>query len=216
MTAPTYPFHLVPLPYAYDALEPHIDKATMQLHHDKHHQTYIDNLNKALADCPAEFQKMSIEALLTNLADVPEKHRTTIRNQGGGHANHQLFWKTMAPAGENGSGGAPKGELATAIDKDFGSFAEFKTAFEQAGAKVFGSGWVFLVMDGSKLKIHTTANQDSALLEKLPALLGNDCWEHAYYLKYQNKRPDYLKAWWNVVAWEVIAARFEATRSGSK
>ena len=219
LNPPTSPCTLPPLPYAYDALEPHVDAATMRLHHDPHHQTYIDNLNQALAECPPEFHAMSIEDILRHLPDVPEKVRTAVRNHGGGHANHQLFWKIMAPPGQKGAGGEPAGALAEALTKDFGGVDAFKTAFQEAGAKVFGSGWVFLVLDpkdGGRLKVHATANQDSVLLEGLPALLGNDVWEHAYYLKHQNRRADYLQGWWNVVAWDVVNARLEAMRSGNE
>ena len=205
-------YELPPLPYPYDALEPYIEAQTMQLHHDKHHQTYVNNLNAALIDYP-QFNRMSIEDLLRHLNEVPEAIRTTVRNNGGGHANHQLFWKILRR--NNGEG--PSGALATAITDSFGSFEQMKVAFNEAGAKVFGSGWVYLVVDPKNhgmLKVHTTPNQDSVLLEGLPALLGNDLWEHAYYLKYQNRRPEYLNAWWNVVDWDVIAHRFEGVQAG--
>ena len=205
-------YELPPLPYHYDALEPYIDAQTMELHHDKHHQTYVNNLNAALIDYP-QFNGISIEDLLRHLNEVPEVIRTTVRNNGGGHANHQLFWKILRR--NNGEG--PSGALATAITDSFGSFEQMKVAFNEAGAKVFGSGWVYLVVDPKNhgmLKVHTTPNQDSVLLEGLPALLGNDLWEHAYYLKYQNRRPEYLNAWWNVVDWDVIAHRFEGVQAG--
>ena len=212
--APTYPFVLPPLRFAYDALEPYIDAETMRLHHDKHHQTYVTNLNAALKDLP-QFQNMTVEEVLRHLGDVPEEVRTAVRNNGGGHANHQFFWKILGP----GAGAGPAGKLASAINQEFGSFAAFQSAFAAAGAKVFGSGWVFLVtdpQDSSRLKLHTTANQDSVLLEGLPGLLACDVWEHAYYLKYQNRRPDYLAAFWNVVDWEVVGQRFDGVRAGKK
>jgi superoxide dismutase, Fe-Mn family len=217
MTAnPTYPFTLPPLAFEYDALEPHIDVATMKLHHDKHHMAYIDNLNTALKDYP-NLHDQSVEQLLRGFQDLPEKIRMTVRNQGGGYANHQLFWKILRPVGIEGAGGKPNGKLAEAISKEFGSVDAMKKAFNEAGTKVFGSGWVFLVADPNsfKLKIHTTANQDSVLLEEdMSALIANDCWEHAYYLKYQNKRVDYLQAFWNVLAWDVIETRFEGILAG--
>ncbi len=216
MNPPTYPFRLAPLPYAYEALEPYIDAETMRLHHDQHHQAYLDNLNRALAGLPA-WHGRSIEEILKGLSEVPEDVRTTVRNHGGGHANHQLFWKTIAPAGTRGVG--PRGALAAAIERDFGGLEAIQTAFDEAGAKVFGSGWVFLVMDPKddhRLKVHPTANQDSVLLEGLPALFGNDVWEHAYYLKYQNRRAEYLKAWWNVLAWDVVIERHKAILAGDE
>lgn len=183
----------------------------MRLHHDKHHRSYIDNLNKALAAHP-QFADLSIEELLQRLNEVPEEIRTVVRSNGGGHANHQLFWKIMKPGG----GGTPEGALAKSIDEAFGSFEQFKSKFEDAGAKHFGSGWVFLILDPTshKLDVLSMPNQDSVLLVKKPALLGNDVWEHAYYLKYQNRRPEYLKAWWNIVAWDVVADRLEKLRAG--
>lgn len=206
------PFQLAPLPYAYDALEPVISAETMRLHHDKHHQSYVDALNKALEGHP-EWHGKTIEQILNHLDEVPEPVRQTVRNQGGGHANHQLFWKIMKPNG----GGEPGGDLAEAIRADFGSFHAFQEKFEKAGAAHFGSGWVFLVVDpaqGGKLDILTMPNQDSVLLVTKPALLGNDLWEHAYYLQYQNRRADYLKAWWNVVAWDMVEFRLQAMRAG--
>lgn len=205
-------FELAPLPYAYNALEPVISAETMHLHHDKHHQIYIDNVNKALEGHP-ELEGKTIEQLLSALDSIPEGIRTAVRNNGGGHANHQLFWKIMKPGGEGG----PSGNLAKAIDRDFGGFPEFKQQFEAAGAKLFGSGWVFLVTDPKKdgaLEILTMPNQDSVLLVGKPALLANDVWEHAYYLSYQNRRADYLKAWWDVVAWDVVDFRLTAIRAG--
>ena len=204
-------FDLAPLPYAYNALEPFIDEQTMRLHHDKHHQTYVNNVNKAIEGRP-ELKDKTIEQILSGLDMLPEEIRTTVRNNGGGHANHQLFWKIMKPSG----GGTPKGEIAQEIVKQFGSFEDFQTKFEQAGAAHFGSGWVFLVInpeEDHRLEILTMPNQDSVLLVNKPALLGNDLWEHSYYLKYQNKRADYLKAWWNVVAWDVVDFRLQAIRA---
>lgn len=200
----TGPFTLPPLPYAYDALEPHIDKMTMQIHHDRHHAAYVNNLNAAIAKYPALSSK-SAEELIQNLAGLPEDIRTTVRNNGGGHINHSLFWEIMGPNG----GGAPTGALAAAIAASFGSFDALKTKFNDAGAKRFGSGWAWLVKDKSgKLQVISTANQDSPLMDGLTPILGNDVWEHAYYLKYQNKRADYLKAWWNVVNWQAVERRF--------
>ena len=210
--APTYPFALPPLRFAYEALEPYIDADTMRLHHDKHHQTYIDNLNAALKDYP-QFHQRSIEDIMRHLNDVPEAIRTTVRNHGGGHANHQFFWKILGPH----QGTRPTGTVAEAITQEFGGIDNFMAAFSSAAAKVFGSGWVFLVVDpkeGGKLKIHTTANQDSVLLEGLPGLLACDVWEHAYYLKYRNRRADYLAAFWQVVDWNVVSQRLENFRAG--
>lgn len=207
----TYPFKLPPLQFDYAALEPHIDTATMKLHHDKHHQAYVDNLNAALKDYP-DLHTKSVEQLLRGLKGLPEKIQTLVRNHGGGHANHDFFWKILRPTGTLGAGGQPKGKLAEAITSTFGSVDGLKKAFNDAATKVFGSGWVFLVADTktSKLKIHTSANQDSVNLEDgLESVIANDCWEHAYYLKYQNKRADYLNAFWNVLAWDLVSARFE-------
>ena len=197
-------FQLPPLPYPYDALEPHIDTMTMQIHHDKHHQAYVTNLNNAIAG-NAELEAMSIEALLANLDKVPENIRMAVRNNGGGHANHTMFWEIMGPNG----GGAPSGALAEAIDAAFGSFDAFKTQFADAGVKRFGSGWAWLVNDGGKLSIVSTPNQDTPVMDGKTPILGVDVWEHAYYLKYQNRRPDYLSAWWNVVNWDEVARRFK-------
>jgi len=194
------------LPYAYDALEPHIDEATMKLHHDKHHQAYVDKANAALEG--TEWADKPVEETLANLSSLPADKQTPVRNQGGGHANHTLFWENMSPDG----GGEPTGELADAIASTFGSFDEFKAKFEDNGVTQFGSGWTWLVLDGGELKLTKTANQDSPLLEGQTPLLGNDVWEHAYYLKYQNKRPDYLKAWWNVVNWAKVAERYAAAK----
>ena len=202
-TAPSGPFMLPALPYAFDALEPHIDARTMEIHHDRHHKTYVDNLNKAIAEFPA-LGKKSIEDLLKDLNAVPEKIRTAVRNSGGGHFNHSLFWQMM----KKGGGGEPKAELATAIDKGFGNFADFKTKFTEAATKVFGSGWAWLVWQEGKLGIESSPNQDSPLSASKQPLLGLDVWEHAYYLKYQNKRADYIAAWWNVVNWDFVAERY--------
>jgi Fe-Mn family superoxide dismutase len=195
------------LPYGYAALEPHIDARTMMLHHDKHHGTYITNLNAALEKLP-ELQERSALWLLLNLNKVPEASRTSVRNNAGGHLNHSLFWRAMSPNG----GGAPTGLLADAIKRDFGSFEQFKTQFEEAGAKLFGSGWVWLARvqkDGGKLQVYTTSGHDNPLMQSHFPLLVNDVWEHAYYLKHENRRPDYLNGWWAVANWEEAARRFE-------
>ncbi len=194
------------LPYDYAALEPTIDEQTMRIHHDKHHQAYVDNANKALDG--TEWADKDAEEILKSLDSVPEEIRAAVRNNVGGHVNHSLFWEIMGPDG----GGAPSGELATAIDETFESFDALKSAVNDAGVKRFGSGWTWLVHDGSGLAVLSTANQDSPLSEDQTPLLGIDVWEHAYYLKYQNKRPDYLAAWWNVVNWDEVAQRFEAAR----
>ena len=197
-------FTLPPLPYPTNALEPHIDAQTMEIHHGKHHNAYVTNLNAALEKAP-ELADKSLEDLLRNLNSVPEAVRTAVRNNGGGHWNHSQFWKTMGP----NAGGAPTGKLAAAIDAAFGDFEKFKEAFQAAGAGRFGSGWVWLVNEGGKLAITSTPNQDNPLIDGKPApILGNDVWEHAYYLKYQNRRPDYLKAWWNTVNWDEVAKRY--------
>jgi Fe-Mn family superoxide dismutase len=196
---------LPPLPYPTNALEPHIDAQTMEIHHGKHHNAYVTNLNAALEKAP-ELADKSLDDLLRNLNSVPEAVRTAVRNNGGGHWNHSQFWKTMGPNG----GGGPTGKLADAINAAFGDFEKFKEAFNAAGAARFGSGWVWLVNDGGKLAITSTPNQDNPLMDgKAPPILGNDVWEHAYYLKYQNRRPDYLKAWWNTVNWEEVGRRFK-------
>ena len=194
------------LPYDFAALEPHIDAKTMEIHHGKHHQTYVTNLNTALDKAP-ELKDKSLDDLLKNVNKVPESIRTAVRNNGGGHWNHSLFWVLMAPK----AGGEPSGALAKAIDDSFGSFAKFKEQFAAAGTGRFGSGWAWLLRDGAKLSITSTPNQDNPLMEgKAPkdVLLGLDVWEHAYYLKYQNRRPDYITAWWNVVNWPEVAKRF--------
>ncbi|MCX6072473.1 MAG: superoxide dismutase [Chloroflexi bacterium] len=197
---------LVKLPYAYDALEPHIDARTMEIHHSKHHATYVANLNNALQP-HADLQGKSLEALLKDLNAVPEAVRTAVRNNGGGVFNHNMYWMMMAPK----AGGEPKGEVAKAIDSAFGSFAAFKDQFTKAGLGRFGSGWAWLVVDKSgKLAITSTANQDSPISEGLRPILTVDVWEHAYYLKYQNRRADYLAAWWNVVDWETVTRLFKA------
>jgi Fe-Mn family superoxide dismutase len=201
--APTGPFVMPPLPYPFDALEPHIDARTMEIHHDRHHKTYVDNLNKAVAEAP-ELNKQPIEYLLKNVNSVPEKVRTAVRNSGGGHYNHSLFWQMM----KKGGGGEPKGDLAKAIEKSFGNFADFKTKFADAATKVFGSGWAWLVVQQGALAIQSTPNQDNPVSQGAQPLLGLDVWEHAYYLKYQNKRADYITAWWNVANWDFAADRF--------
>lgn len=198
-------FTLPALPYAFDALEPSIDARTMEIHHDKHHAAYVTNLNKAL-ETEAAWAGKPLEEILTHLNDVPEKIRTAVRNNGGGHWNHSLFWQIMGPK----CGGEPTGKLADAIKASFGSFADFKTQFQAAGVARFGSGWVWVVKDASgKLSIMSTPNQDNPLMEGKTAILGNDVWEHAYYLNYQNRRPDYLAAWWNTVNWNRVAELYD-------
>jgi Fe-Mn family superoxide dismutase len=218
------PFTLPPLPYSFDALEPHIDARTMEIHHDRHHKAYVDNLNKALAEFP-ELGKKSVDDLVKDLNSIPEKVRTPVRNNAGGHYNHSLFWQMM----KKGGGGEPRGELANAITQSFGSFSDFKTKISEAATKVFGSGWAWLVWHAGNLTIESSPNQDSPLIAgpvskelasfvrettsgtlvsaRVP-LLGLDVWEHAYYLKYQNKRADYIAAWWNVVNWDFVAERY--------
>ena len=201
------PFELPDLPYPYDALEPHIDAETMQIHHDAHHKAYVDNANAALAG--TEWADRPIEAVLSAGIDVlPEDKQAAVRNNAGGHANHSLFWQIMSPDG----GGAPTGELASAIDDVFGSVADLKTALNDGGVKRFGSGWTWLVWDGTGLAVYSTPNQDSPWLKSDVPLLGIDVWEHAYYLKYKNKRPAYLEAWWNVVNWDEVAKRYAEAR----
>ena len=202
------PFTLPPLPYAPDALEPHIDKMTMEIHHGKHHNAYVTNLNKALESAPELAGKTVEELLADNCAIVPEKIRTAVRNNGGGHINHSMFWTIMGP----GAGGAPVGHVAQAITGTFGSFDAFKEKINAAGAARFGSGWAWLVKSGSKIDIFSTANQDSPVMEGKFPVMGIDVWEHAYYLKYQNRRPDYLAAWWNVVNWPEVEARFNSAK----
>jgi len=198
-------FTLPPLPYDFAALEPHIDAKTMEIHHDKHHATYVTNLNAAIEKAP-ELAGKSLDDLMKNINTVPESVRTAVRNNGGGHWNHSLFWQQMGP----NAGGEPTGALGEAINKAFGDFATFKTQFAAAGVGRFGSGWAWLVNDGGALSIVSTPNQDNPLMEGKHAVLGLDVWEHAYYLKYQNKRPDYISAWWNVVNWAEVAKRFNA------
>ncbi|HUF65926.1 MAG TPA: superoxide dismutase [Gemmatimonadaceae bacterium] len=197
------PFTLPGLPYGFDALEPHIDAKTMEIHHGKHHQTYVNNLNGALEKAP-DWQSRSIDDLMRDIDRVPEAVRTAVRNNGGGHWNHSLFWQIMAPK----AGGEPGGDLGRAIKDAFGGFDKFKEQFAAAGTGRFGSGWAWLLADGGKLSITSTPNQDNPLMEGKRAILGLDVWEHAYYLKYQNKRPDYIAAWWNVVNWDEVARRF--------
>lgn len=200
---------LLALPYASDALEPHIDKQTMEIHHGRHHKTYVDKLNAALEGQAAALQEKSIEDLLKNMDAVPESIRTAVRNNGGGHANHSLFWQIMSPQG----GGQPTGDLAAAIDSTFGSFEKFQEEFANAAVNRFGSGWAWLIVknDGS-LAVINTLNQDNPYMEGHTPLLGLDVWEHAYYLKYQNKRPDYIKAWWNVVNWDEVNKRYQEAK----
>jgi superoxide dismutase, Fe-Mn family len=200
------PFTLPPLPYATDALEPHIDKMTMEIHHGKHHNAYVTNLNKALESAPDLANKTIEELLANNCAAVPENIRTAVRNNGGGHINHSMFWKIMGPGG----GGAPVGNVAQAITGTFGSFDAFKEKVNQAGATRFGSGWAWLIKSGDKIEVTSTPNQDSPIMEGKFPVLGVDVWEHAYYLKYQNRRPDYLAAWWSVVNWQEVENRFNS------
>jgi len=195
-------YELAPLPYAFDALEPHIDAQTMQIHHGKHHAAYVNNLNNAVANLP-DLAGKSAEDLIRNLSAVPEGVRTAVRNNGGGHVNHTMFWQIMGPGG----GGAPTGKLADAINGAFGSFDAFKSAMQTAGATRFGSGWAWLVEANGTLFVESTANQDNPMMEGKRPIMGVDVWEHAYYLKYQNRRPDYLAAWWNVVNWKEVAKR---------
>jgi len=202
------PFTLPPLPYAPEALEPHIDKMTMEIHHGKHHNAYVTNLNKAL-ESARELGNKSIEELLANnCGAVPENIRTAVRNNGGGHINHSMFWKIMTPGG----GGAPLGHVAQAINATFGSFESFKEKFNAAATTRFGSGWAWLVKTGDKIDITSTANQDSPVMEGKFPVMGLDVWEHAYYLKYQNRRPDYINAWWNVVNWKEVEERFNKSK----
>jgi superoxide dismutase, Fe-Mn family len=198
------PFTLPDLPYAYDALEPTIDARTMEIHHSKHHQAYVDNANKALEG--TEWANASVESVLASLSAMPADIQAAVRNNAGGHANHSLFWTIMSPDG----GGEPEGDLKAAIDDLWGSTEELKKAINDGGVKRFGSGWTWLVYDGTALAVKSTPNQDSPLLDSDEPLLGIDVWEHAYYLNYQNRRPDYLAAWWNVVNWAEVGRRFEA------
>jgi superoxide dismutase, Fe-Mn family len=200
-------YKLPELPYAYDALEPHIDKETMNIHHTKHHNTYVTNLNAAV-EGKADLENKSIEELISNLDAVPEDIRTAVRNNGGGHANHSLFWTILCPNG----GGAPTGELADAIASKFGSFDQFKEEFANAAKTRFGSGWAWLVVNNGELEVTSTPNQDSPLMEGKTPILGLDVWEHAYYLNYQNRRPDYISAFFNVVKWDEVAKRYDAAK----
>lgn len=202
------PHELPRLPYGYDALEPHIDARTMEIHHTKHHQGYVNNLNAALEKHP-ELDKKSVEDLLKDLNSIPEDIRTAVRNNGGGHANHSMFWPIMSPDG----GGEPEGKLADAINSSFGSFSDFKDQFSKAAAGRFGSGWAWLCVDrGGKLTITSTPNQDNPVSDGLRPVLGLDVWEHAYYLKYQNRRPEYISAWWSVVNWKQVAKNYSAVK----
>jgi Fe-Mn family superoxide dismutase len=206
-TAHVFPHQLPALPYAYDALEPYIDKMTMEIHYTKHHGGYVNNLNKAL-ESHAEFQKLSVAELLGKLNAVPEAIRTAVRNNGGGHMNHSMFWKLM----KKGGGGEPKGELAEAIQKSFGSFADFRQKFTAAALGRFGSGWAWLLLRNGKLAIESTANQDNPVIDGGKAVMGLDVWEHAYYLKYQNRRNEYIESWWHVVDWEQATRNFADAR----
>jgi Fe-Mn family superoxide dismutase len=199
-------FSVPDLTYAFDALEPHIDARTMEIQHEKHHAAYVTNLNAALEGTP--FAEQSLDAILTSLDSIPEDKRMAVRNNGGGHANHTLFWEIMGPNG----GGDPSGALGDAISDAFGSVAELKAAVNDAGVKRFGSGWTWLVWDGTGLAVKSTPNQDTPVMDGQAPILGIDVWEHAYYLNYQNRRPDYLAAWWNVVDWNAVAAKFDAAR----
>jgi len=198
------PFELPPLPYAFNALEPHIDATTMEIHHDRHHKAYVDNANAALAG--TAWENSTVEEVLTSLDQIPEDIRGAVRNNAGGHYNHSLFWEIMGPGG----GGAPGGALGAGIDSAFGSLDELKAKVNDAGVKRFGSGWTWLVVSGGALEVMSTPNQDTPLSEGKAPILGIDVWEHAYYLEYQNKRPAYLEAWWNVVNWDAVAARYAA------
>jgi Fe-Mn family superoxide dismutase len=197
-------YEVPPLPYDYDALEPTIDEQTMRLHHDKHHQAYVDNANKALAG--TEWENRPVEEVLANIEILPDDIRAAVRNNAGGHANHSLFWEIMSPDG----GGAPSGDLAAAISSTFGGLEELKAALNDGGVKRFGSGWTWLVHDGTGLAVYSTANQDSPISNSHVPLLGIDVWEHSYYLKYQNRRPEYLDAWWNVVNWDAVEQNLES------
>jgi superoxide dismutase, Fe-Mn family len=202
------PFEVPPLPYDYDALEPHIDEQTMRLHHDKHHQAYVDNANKALEG--TDWADRPVESVLSGIDTLPDDKRAAVRNNAGGHANHSLFWEIMGPNG----GGEPSGSLAAAIESVFGGLDELKSQVNDAGVKRFGSGWTWLVHDGTGLAVKSTANQDSPIMESQTPLLGIDVWEHAYYLNYQNRRPDYLQAWWNVVNWDAVQQRYDEAAGG--
>jgi superoxide dismutase, Fe-Mn family len=204
-------FEVPPLPYPYEALEPYIDTETMHLHHDKHHQAYVTNLNNALQGQSEQLASYSVDDLVKNIAQVPDSIRMAVQNNGGGHANHSMFWQIMKPNG----GGAPTGDLASAIDQAFGSFDQFKDTFNKAGLARFGSGWAWLVLNqNGQLQVVSTANQDSPSMTGMYPVMGNDVWEHAYYLKYKNVRADYLNAWWNVVNWDEVARRYQQARGG--
>jgi len=205
--APQMSYTLPPLPYSFDALEPFIDAKTMEIHHDKHHNAYVTNVNKALESAP-DLAKLSIEELCAQLGKVPESIRTAVRNNGGGHLNHSMFWKLM----KKGGGGEPSGDLGGAIKSAFGSFADFKTKFAAAGTTRFGSGWAWLLIRDGKLAVESTANQDNPVMDGGKPVLGLDVWEHAYYLKYQNRRPDYIEAWWSTVNWAQAADNFAAAK----
>jgi superoxide dismutase, Fe-Mn family len=208
------PFTLPPLPYDFNSLEPTIDAQTMELHHDKHHGTYVKNLNAAVKD-HSQVAAMPLEEILTKLGELPEDIRTTVRNNAGGHANHSMYWQVMG-AGGGAPGGGPDGELKAAIDSDLGGLDKLREEFNTKGGKVFGSGWVFVaVTPDGKLSLVTKPNQDTPLMEGGRALFGNDVWEHAYYLKYQNRRPEYLKAWWDVVNWKAVGERYAAAKAGT-
>jgi len=205
--APQMTFTVPPLPYPFDALEPYIDAKTMEIHHDKHHNAYVTNLNKALESAP-DLQKLSVEELLSNLNKVPENIRMAVRNNAGGHMNHTLFWKIM----KKGGGGEPTGDLANAIKSSFGSFADFKAKLSQAAATRFGSGWAWLLIRDGKLTVESSPNQDNPIIDGGRAFFGIDVWEHAYYLKYQNRRPDYIEAWWNTINWAQVADNYAAAK----
>ncbi len=208
--APAGPFKLDPLPYATNALEPHIDARTMEIHHDRHHQAYVTNLNNAVKDYP-NIASMPLQDILAKLGEMPESIRAVVRNNAGGHANHTMFWQVMGP-----NGGKPAGKVAAAIDRDLGGLQKFQDDFNAAGARVFGSGWVLVtVTKDGKLALEARPNQDTPLMEGKRVLIGNDVWEHAYYLTYQNRRPDYLKAWWNTVNWTKVGERYDAARAGT-
>jgi Fe-Mn family superoxide dismutase len=208
--APAGPFKLDPLPYGFNALEPHIDAKTMEIHHDKHHAAYVGNLNTVAKD-HSEIAAKPLHEILANLQSVPEAVRTMVRNNGGGHANHTMFWQIMGPGG-----GKPEGEVAAAVDRDLGGLEKLQTDFNAAGGRVFGSGWVFVtVAKDGKLALESKPNQDTPLMDGKRVLFGNDVWEHAYYLLYQNRRPDYLKAWWNVLNWKTVGERYAAAKAGT-
>jgi Fe-Mn family superoxide dismutase len=200
--------NLPPLPYPFDALEPYIDAKTMEIHHDKHHGAYVNNLNKALEGQP-ELQKLPLEELLAQIGKAPEAVRAAVRNNGGGHLNHSMFWKVM----KKGGGGEPSGDLADAINKTFGTFGDFKKTFAQAATSRFGSGWAWLLIRGGKITVESSANQDNPVMDGGKAIFGLDVWEHAYYLKYQNRRPDYIEAWWNTVDWAQVADNFAQAKA---